>query len=128
MIQKIIVSIANAIAGIILTFKNELNFRIHTFFAFLILGLSVFLKLDSFEWIIIILCITLVIFAELFNTALEELCDKIEPEYDNIIKKVKDISAGATLILVIGSITIGLIIFAPKIWNLIRFLFITYSR
>jgi undecaprenol kinase/diacylglycerol kinase (ATP) len=52
---------------------------------------------------------------ELLNTAIENLVDIIAFKYNYNAKKIKDISAAATLILTITSVIVGLIIFIPKI-------------
>lgn len=42
----------------------------------------------------------LVVFAELVNTSIEHVCDYVQPEQERMIKKAKDIAAGATFTLV----------------------------
>ena len=51
------------------------------------------------------------------NTALERLCDKVCPERDDLIKKCKDIAAGAVLIAAIFAAAIGVVLF----WNIEKF-------
>ena len=53
--------------------------------------------------------IVLVLAAELFNTALEQLCDHLHPEKHANIKVVKDVAAGAVLILSIGALWVALL-------------------
>ena len=72
------------------------------------------LGLSTFEWIAVILCIG----AEGVHSAIEALCDKVSPEYDEAIKHTKDLAAGAVLILAVMSIIVGLLIFVPKILSL----------
>lgn len=52
--------------------------------------------------------------AELFNTSIEKLADKVTMEYNDTIKLVKDISAAAVLIASVAALITGLIIFIPK--------------
>ena len=59
--------------------------------------------------------ISIIIGMELLNTAIENLVDIIMFEYNASAKKIKDISAAATLILTLASVVVGLIIFIPKI-------------
>jgi diacylglycerol kinase (ATP) len=54
--------------------------------------------------------------AEAFNSAIEKLCDKVEPEKDPIIGKVKDMAAAGVLFLAIAAAIVGCIIFLPKIF------------
>ena len=62
----------------------------------------------------------MVIGGELFNTAIETIVDMVCPNKDNMAKKAKDISAGAVLMNAIMSLIIGILIFLPKIINLIK--------
>ena len=74
--------------------------------------------LSTFEWIAVILCIGAVLAAEGVNSAIEALCDKVSPEYDEAIKHTKDLAAGAVLILAVMSVIVGLLIFVPKVLSL----------
>ena len=71
------------------------------------------------EWIVCICLFVLVIGGKLFNTAIEIAVDLAMPKINDKAKKSKDIAAGGVLVLVIGSAIIGLIIFIPKIINLL---------
>jgi diacylglycerol kinase len=72
-------------------------------------------SLNFLEWLIILGCSCVVLTAELFNTALEELCNKLHPEKDSQIGKVKDISAAAVLIAALFALLAGILIFGNKI-------------
>jgi len=87
--------------------------------AILVILFGILLAISVFEWIIILLLIGLILSAELMNTAIELLADEVSESYNNTIKKVKDAMAGAVLILSFFSAIIGLVIFIPKISNLI---------
>ena len=65
------------------------------------------------EWTVVILCFGVVIAAELFNTAIERLVDRVSPERHPVAGQVKDIAAGAVLICAVAAAIIGLIIFIP---------------
>jgi diacylglycerol kinase len=67
------------------------------------------------EWLVIILFTALVISLEMFNSALEKLCDKVNPELDPQIKLIKDMAAGAVLWASLLSVVAGICIFIPKI-------------
>ena len=68
------------------------------------------------EWMIIILCIGMVVAAELFNTAIERLVDLVSPERHPIAGQVKDIAAGAVLVCAVAAAIIGGIIFIPYLF------------
>jgi diacylglycerol kinase (ATP) len=77
-------------------------------------ALGVFLELDALEWALVLMQIGLVWAAETFNTALEKLVDLVSPEYHPLAGKVKDIAAGAVLIVSLMSVAVGGIIFGSR--------------
>ena len=84
--------------------------------------LSYFLGLDRTEWVCIIIMIGLVLTAETFNSAIEKLADHLHPQYHPKIGLVKDLAAGAVLIISITAAVVGAIIFIAKAIPLIHFL------
>ena len=73
------------------------------------------LNISKLEWILQIFAIGLVLVAESLNTAIEKLCDYVQPEYDHKIGFIKDISAGAVSFAAIIALVIGSIIYLPKL-------------
>jgi diacylglycerol kinase (ATP) len=110
-------SIGYAGKGIIGFFRSEHNAIIYLIITIAVIALGLWLSVSVTEWIVLILAIGLVFSAEVFNTAIEKLADEISPDYSESIKKIKDLSAAAVLILAITSFIIGLIIFIPLVWN-----------
>lgn len=55
------------------------------------------LHLSVLEWVAVIVCIGLVITAEILNTCIEKLCDLYSTDYSNRIREIKDLAAGAVL-------------------------------
>ena len=106
--------------GIQTVFKREKNFRIHLIAIVLVIVMGIFFTLSLLEWLVIGLIITVVLVAEVLNSAIERTVDYISTDIHPDAKVIKDMAAGAVLIAAIGSIIIGLIIFIPKIY---RFLF-----
>jgi len=110
-----------AFRGIIFGF-NQRNFHFHFFFAFLALFLSLILQVSLIEWTIIILLIFLVFAAEIFNTAIEEICNLVRDRFQLDYQATalpRDLAAGAVLIMAITSVVIGFLIFTPKILPLL---------
>jgi len=104
-----------AFAGIGNSIKSEINLKIHIFAAALAIGMGLFFKISSSEWLWIFLAIFLVLAAEIMNTAIESLSNLVSPDYHPLIKKTKDAAAGAVLLIAIFALICGLIIFLPKI-------------
>ena len=118
--KKLINSFKYAIEGIISSFKTERNMKIHIFIMILVIIAGIILKISALDWIILVIMFAVVISAELFNTTFETVVDMITKERNEKAKLAKDIAAGAVLVLAIGSIIVGLIIFIPKILNFIK--------
>ena len=112
--MSIIKSFRNAVNGIINTVPTERNLKIQVMVMIFVIAVGLIVRLSNFEWIICIILFSLILSAELFNTALEKTLDYINEDYSNEIKFIKDASAGAVLVLAIASAIIGLIIFIPK--------------
>lgn len=108
-----------AFRGLFLGLRSEIHLKVHLVFALAVSCLGFYFEISKSEWLIILLCIGIVISAELFNSAIEQLADRITLENDAHIKAAKDLAAGAVLITAIISLVIGLIIFIPHIWLLI---------
>lgn len=114
-IKRRIKSVKNAFRGLYYIIKKEHNFRIHLIVSVFVILLGVAFQLAFIEWTILVLTIGFVIILEIINTSIEKICDFIEPNFNNQIGLIKDISAAVVLISSFISILIGLIIFIPKI-------------
>jgi diacylglycerol kinase (ATP) len=118
--KKLIRSFGYAFKGLAHAAKTQLNFRIHLVASMLAVFLGYALHVSTNECLWIALCITMVLMAELFNTALEFLVDLVSTDYNELAGHVKDIAAGAVVIAAIFAVTTGLVIFLPKILTLIH--------
>ena len=112
---KQIKSFGYAFQGIFTFFKTERNGRIHLIAALVAIVLGFYLELELSEWLWVSLAITLVIAAEMINTAIERVCNRITTEQEDAIKHIKDISAGFVLLCSAFSLIVGAIIFLPKL-------------
>lgn len=120
--QNIIRSFNAAIEGVIYTFKSERNMKIHYMIAFGILVVSLLFKLSKLEFIMLLVAITLVIVAEMFNTAVEKTVDLVTSEYHELAKIAKDVAAGAVLVVSLNAVAVGYIIFYDKLTELSGYL------
>ncbi|WKV08836.1 diacylglycerol kinase [Thermoanaerobacterium sp. CMT5567-10] len=114
-IKKLIDSFNYAIEGIIYTFKTEKNMKIHFTAAILVLILSLFYNFSKLEMIAIIVTISLVLMAEMINTAVETIVDLITDEYHVLAKIAKDIAAGAVLISALNAIFVAYLLFFNRL-------------
>ena len=86
----------------------------------IILGFTV--SLSSYQWLLVLFCIGLVISLEMINSAIERFCDLVTTDFHPSIKIIKDVAAGAVLVASITSLIIGLIIFIPALVHFLNFL------
>lgn len=110
-------SLQNAFRGVFLMMKHERNFQLEAM-AFLVnVFLIFYLNLSSTDTILILMVSSGVLAAEILNTAIEKICDFIHPEFDQRIGFIKDISAGAVLLMAIVSVIVGIFVYWKYIFN-----------
>lgn len=83
--------------------------------AIFVLCAGIYYHISVTEWCLVILSAGLVLSAEACNTAIELLTDLVTPEYNEKAKLVKDMAAGAVLLISLFAFLIGLIIFVPRL-------------
>lgn len=115
-----ITSVEFALTGIQTVFKEERNMRKHVFFGILALLAGFIFQLSRFEWLWLLLAVFLVWIVEIINTVFENVVDMFTDfHFHPIGKKIKDMAAGAVLLASFFAVIIGLILFVPKIWQLL---------
>lgn len=97
---------------------NQQNFFLIVIIAIIVIFFSIWIGLNTTEWLIVILTIGLVLSLEALNTIWEKTLDILEPHFSEKVKNIKDLVAGAVVIACLTSLVIGLIIFLPKILDL----------
>jgi diacylglycerol kinase len=108
-------SFSYALNGIVILFREEPNARIHLFAAISALTTAAVLKVSRIEWTAIVLVIGMVFTTEILNSAIENLADFVSPGKNELIGKVKDLSAAAVIVSALVAFVTGSIIFLPKI-------------
>ncbi len=111
-------SVGFALSGALFLVRTEASIQVQLFITVVMTCAGLLFKISATEWIIQILTIAIIIGAEGLNTGVEKLCDYIQPEFDTKIGLIKDVSAGAVMIISIAATIIGLIIYLPKIFLL----------
>lgn len=119
-LRKRLASFKYALNGIRLLIQKEHNAWIHSFAAICVVIAGLFLGLSEMEWVAIIIVIGAVFAGEAINSSIEALADLVSPEYNEAIKRTKDLAAGAVLFMAIAAAIVGIIIFLPKIWYMIE--------
>ncbi len=116
--MKVIQSFKQAMAGFAWAMQGERNFKIQLVVACLVVIAGTYFNCSKIEWMLLLLCISTVLAAELFNTVIEQLANKITIDYCGKIKIIKDCAAAAVTVVSVGAAIVGCIIFIPKYFNL----------
>lgn len=98
-----------AISGISFALRQEKSLRVHFAAVLIVALLLVLFQPAAYWWAILFVVIVVVIAAEMFNTAIEEICDYMQPEHHEKIGKIKDVAAGAVFVTSIGAFIVGCI-------------------
>jgi diacylglycerol kinase len=110
-------SVQYALRGIAVMIRSQHNAWIHAVATTSVLTLGFMVGLTTAEWCWIVLAVMSVWTAEALNTAFEFLTDVASPFFHPLAGQAKDVAAGAVLISAIGSVTIGLLVFGPRLWR-----------
>lgn len=107
-----------AMNGIVFTFKTQRHMRFHLYVVFIVLLLGLFVNLAMREMLVLLFTISLVVVAEMFNSAIEATVDLVSPSYNPLAKFAKDIAAGAVLITTIVALVVGaLLLLGEQRWE-----------
>lgn len=106
-----------AIEGVIYAFRTQKHIRIHYVIAAVALFLSLFLRLPMMEFALFAVTVIILLFAEMMNTALEEVVNLVEEKHHRIAKNAKDVAAGAVLISSVGVFIMGYIILSKYLYG-----------
>jgi diacylglycerol kinase (ATP) len=109
-------SVNCAIEGILWTARTQKHMRWHFLSAAAVLFAALFFKVPTVDFLLLTLAITVVLLAEIINTAVEVLVDLVSPDYHPLAKKAKDVAAGAVLLAACGAAVVGYVVFSSRIF------------
>lgn len=104
-----------AFKGAVRLLKTEASIQVQFSIGVLITIMGFYFNISSIEWIAQTFAIGMVLGVEGLNTAIEEICDFVHPDFHKKIGVIKDIAAGSVFFVAIVSIIIGIIIYQDKI-------------
>jgi diacylglycerol kinase (ATP) len=107
-----------ALRGVAFVLRSQQNAWIHLSASVAVIGTALYLDLSRADWSWLVLAITGVWCAEIFNTAVEQLADAVDSKPNPSIGRAKDAAAGAVLIAAMGAVAIGLMVLGPPLWKL----------
>lgn len=109
-------SVNCAIEGILWTARTQKHMRWHFLSAAAVLFAALFFKVSTVDFLLLTLAITVVLLAEILNTAVEVLVDLVSPAYHPLAKQAKDVAAGAVLLATCGAAVVGYVVFSSRIF------------
>jgi diacylglycerol kinase len=113
--QSVWQSFRYAFDGFVFALRTQRNLRIHMVIFVGVFALAYWLHVSAVRWGILLVVASLVIMAELFNTAIEVAVDLASPGYHELAKIAKDIAAAGVLVTAFLAFVTGLVIFAPAL-------------
>ncbi|MBO4108115.1 diacylglycerol kinase family protein [Streptococcus suis] len=118
--RDLVASLEFATTGLFTAFKEERNMRKHLVSAVLVILAGLIFQVSMTEWLFLLLSVCLVIAFEIVNSAIENVVDLASDyHFSMLAKNAKDMAAGAVLFVSGFAVLVGLLIFLPKIWELI---------
>lgn len=105
---------AHALRGIAFGWRTQRNLRVHACATVTVIALGFAFQIERWEWCVVFLACGSVWSAELLNTAIECLADRVSKEREEAIRVVKDAAAGAVLAASIAAAVVGGIVFLPR--------------
>lgn len=115
----VIRSLGPAFAGLAWALRTQRNLQVHAMALGSAAALGWWLRIAAWEWCAVLLSSGMVWAAELLNTAVEVLADRVSTAREEPIRIAKDVAAAGVLVSAIAALAVGLVIFAPKLWALI---------
>ena len=111
-------SFMHAVEGLVYILKYHYNAQLIFVLAIIAAAFGIALKVTYLEMLILLVTITLVFVAEIFNTMVEEVTDLVtEKKYHPAAKTIKDISAAAVLIASLLSLAVGYSVFGQRLYD-----------
>lgn len=110
----------DAFRGTWLGMRRQTSFRVHFSVAAAVIVCGLVFQVTLIEWCILLLCITIVLAAEMFNSALESIGKAITDEHHYHLGNALDIGSAAVLVASLGASLVGSIIFLNHLGQVLR--------
>ncbi len=112
-------SLGYAAEGIVHTVRTQRNARIHLAALSLVVLAGLVFRISRVEWALVLLVSGMVIALEMANSAIEAIVDMVQPDHHPLAKVAKDAAAAAVLTAALTAVTVGLLVFGPRVWALL---------
>ena len=111
-IARIIYAFKYSLEGLVSVFKSESAFRQDILLCICALLIQFVIDVPIYSRIIMVASLLFIIIAELINTAIETIIDRIGPEKHPLSKKAKDIGSAIVMLSITGTV----ILWTALIW------------
>lgn len=108
-------SFGYALAGWLYMLRHQKNTRLMSVASIAVMGLALWLQVDSTGLALLVLAVTVVWMAEFLNAAVEGVVNLASPDFHPMAKVAKDVASAAVLLGVVASVIIGLLILGPPL-------------
>lgn len=99
-----------ALRGLGVGLLGENSFVVHVPAAILVIAVAAWLRVSYAEWLALVIVMTLVVTAELLNTAIEHLARAVTREENPHVRNALDVAAAGVLAASLGASTVGLMV------------------
>ncbi len=105
----------DAFRGVALGMRGQASFGVHLVCAVGVIVAAAFLRASLSEWCLLLLCITVVFTAEMFNSALEYIAKAIDRRENELLAAALDIASAAVLLAALGAAVVGVIVLLTRL-------------
>ena len=105
-----------ALEGVAYLIRTQRSAQIEIAIGAAVIALATWLRITALEWAVLVLAMALVLALEALNTAIELAVTLASPERHPLAKAAKDVAAAMVLIASIGSVFVGILVFAPRLF------------
>jgi diacylglycerol kinase len=106
---------ACALRGLVVGVRGQSSFAVHLPAGLLVVAAAWWLQVSALEWALLMLCISLVLSAELLNSSIESLASRITQATDPTIRDALDMASGAVLLVALGAAVAGLLVLGRQL-------------
>lgn len=100
--------------GLRAAWRHEASFRLEAMLAVVLIPLGLWLGEGGVEKLLLVLAPLLVLSAELLNSAIEAVVDKVSPDFNELAGRAKDMGSAAVFVLMINVVMTWALILGPR--------------